>query len=95
MTEKHSGVIFWDLKTFQPLYDVKAHKFTIFDIKLSKDLMLTVSKDRQIAMYKVNPESKRFELVCKKEGHTRQIFSVSIRKDNKGFVTGGKDKKVK
>ena len=49
--KQNANIIFWDLKNYKPLYSIEAHNFTIFDIKIKDDKLLTCSRDRQIALY--------------------------------------------
>lgn len=52
LDKKHSALIFWDLQHFKPEYEVQAHNFTVLDIKLRGDVLLTVSKDRNVGLYR-------------------------------------------
>ena len=44
--KENSNIIIWDLKNYKPFYSIEAHNFTIFDIKIKDDKIITVSRDR-------------------------------------------------
>lgn len=97
-TKKYSSLIFWDLKNFKIDYSIESHNYTILDIKFFNDKIVTVSKDREIALYKLNKKTNKYEFNKEKDiqkGHSRLIKSITVNSKGNMLVTGSRDKHIK
>jgi WD40 repeat protein len=54
-----------------------------------------VSKDRQLALFRLNKETGKYELWQSDSSHSRIIRAVSFSHDDKYVATGARDKKIK
>lgn len=93
-SKKHSSLIFWDIKKYKVDYTIEAHNYTILDLVFTEDGLVTVGRDRQLAYYNINSESK-YELKDIKNAHGRLINAVSYCSDSKLICTGSRDKSIK
>jgi elongator complex protein 2 len=94
-TKKFSSLIFWNIQNFQVEYQIEAHTYTILDIKFFKNRILTVSRDRNIALYSLNSDTNKYELTHIQKGHSRLINSVCVDLSGELIVTGSRDKFLK
>ena len=94
-SKKFSNLIFWDLKNYKIDYTIEAHNYTILDIKFFNDKIVTVARDRQIALYSINKETEKYELVNIQKGHSRLIKSVTVNSKGDMIITGSRDKYIK
>ena len=97
---KHSGIMIWNVETWQQACTLYGHTLTVTQLEFSPNdrFILSVSRDRTWILHKVtDPKEFIFEKVAqseKKTGHSRIIWSCSWAHDSRCFATASRDKKV-
>lgn len=87
------SIIFWDLKTFGAIANIRGHSQAVKSVAFSPDgkLLATASDDKTIKIWDVHNFQEIFTLV----GHSHAVKSVAFSPDGKLLASGSWDKTVK
>lgn len=87
------SIIFWDLKTFGAIANIRGHSQAVKSVAFSPDgkLLATASDDKTIKIWDVNTCQEILTLV----GHSRAVKSIAFSPDGKLLASGSWDKTVK
>lgn len=87
------SIIFWDLKTFEAIANIRGHSQAVKSVAFSPNgkLLATASDDKTIKIWNVDNFQEIFTLV----GHSRAVKSVAFSPDGKLLGSGSWDKTVK
>jgi elongator complex protein 2 len=75
---------------------LSSHSLTVTQLQFSMndDYLLSVSRDRNVSVFKKSPSPCFFSLCFKKKAHSRIIWDCAWSFDDSFFVTASRDKTV-
>lgn len=97
---KDAGIILWDVESGVECGRLETHELTVNNLRFDKtgNSLLSVSRDRSLAIFKRNDPEKRFGfelMVHVTKAHSRLIYCGSWLMGGKLVATGGRDKWMK
>ena len=93
---EHANILLWETKKWTKFASLEnGHALTVVQIAFSPDdkYLLTVSRDRTLALWNMSDFSLHFKTDKKSSVHQRIIWACDWTPDSKYFVTVGRDKK--
>jgi len=97
----HSGIVLWDVSSWQKVGVLMGHKLTVTQMEFSPNdcYLLSVSRDRTWILHSVNYTDNNLSTSIvaqsdKKLCHARIIWSCSWSNDSLYFGTASRDKKI-
>ena len=97
-TESHAVIRLYDIKSWQQLpMPLKFHTLTVTRVQFSPNdkYLLSVSRDRQWAMWERTEQNNYKFSTTEPKGHNRIIWDCAWIPDSKGFITASRDKHVR
>lgn len=90
LNKSEAAILLWDRATFKLLRRLESHRSTVTDLTFHEDLLLSVSKDRQLGTHPLTGEPSRLHSGL----HSRQINFVAVSSQGVA-LTGSRDKTVR
>lgn len=97
-TAETAQVRLWNVKTWREIEALGGHTLTVTQIAFSPndDYMLSVSRDRNMILYKISDDRSTYKPVVQHvNAHKRIIWGCSFSSDGSYFATGSRDEQVK
>jgi WD40 repeat protein len=82
----------WDIRDFKLILGIPAHNEAIYKITDLNDVIISVSRDKQVKFWKINTLDFLFKIERNQRSHSHSINDILVL-DNQ-FFTAGDDKRI-